>query len=245
MTRRLAWAAVAIVLLVPAKAPAQASDEPTRWGVTASFIPVWNVPPGWKINITADQVNVDGFELTVGFVRGRDLGGDWGLSLVQKAFRRGSHIVRGEGTPCYGQFGCVTERTTIAARDTSLLGLELHRFFAFSTIKRRLEIGLNVAAGVAEVRGTAEKTRLYPIVTTDPISTAITAVTQGQETTAVSATQLFSFGGDYKYSPLCKLQLGVGAMITRGLKVRMEAGLNLPGYQDASVTVVYFFGGRR
>jgi hypothetical protein len=161
---------------------------------------------------------------------------------VRKAFKKGAYIVRDGDVTCYGQFGCVTAGSTIVARDASLVGLEVHKLFVFGTYRERLQFGMTIAAGMAKVVGTADRTSRFPIVTTDPASGAVTGVSEGQETFVVEARQLFGHGGDYKYSPLCKLQAVLGVIVAPGLKVRLETGVNLPGYQVVGISVIYLFG---
>ena len=46
-----------------------------HWGVTAAFTPSWYVPPDFKRVFNAESFEIEGSDLSVGFVRGREEGG--------------------------------------------------------------------------------------------------------------------------------------------------------------------------
>src|SRR4051794_35923468 len=85
---RIAAAAIAIAVVLPTSARAQ--DGP-HWGVTGAIIPHWDVPS--QFNTLVDgTVNVTGRDFTIGIARGRELGGDWGVSFVHKRITDGSRV---------------------------------------------------------------------------------------------------------------------------------------------------------
>jgi hypothetical protein len=48
--------------------------------------------------------------------------------------------------------------------------------------------------------------------------------------------------GGIGYMPLGRIEVAVGAIIVRGLKVRISGGLNMPGVPAIGGTLVYLFG---
>src|SRR5262245_32345667 len=98
------WKSVAlfvglVTLLTPAAALAQNDEGPNRWGVAVSFAPSWKVPEGdspfgklAEVALTAGDLGYDvsGSDFRIGFVRGRHLQGDWGVSYVRRTFKEGS-----------------------------------------------------------------------------------------------------------------------------------------------------------
>ena len=218
-----------------------AADKQSHWGVTGTFVPTWKVPKEFKIIFDADKANIEGSEFEVGFVRGRDLGGDWGLSFVKKNFKVGSVVERGfTELQCFGQDGCIQSGTRYTTRDVSLMGLEIHKFVVFGTISRRVQIGMNFAGGVASVKGQAEKYEAYPQwFISGPRGYTIS---QGSQRSDAEGRELFV--SDLKTVPLLKVQLGVTGILMPGLKVKVLGGLNFPGYSIIGVSAVYLFGAR-
>ena len=215
-------------------APAAAQEDKSHWGVSASFVPRWRVPAEARILFDADKVSVDGSEFRIGLVRGRTLSGDWGVSFVRKTLKDGSRVERGLGRSCFGDFGCVEDGTVYLARQVSLIGVEIHKFIPFGTIKRRVQIGMNVAGGVAQVRGTAERHQFFPNFAEHPQYGYWIGLAQGEEVQEVGARELFL--GEVKTLPLGKIEVAVAAILA--------PGINVPGYEVAAVTFVYLFGAR-
>jgi hypothetical protein len=157
-------------------------------------------------------------------------GGDWGVSLIRKRFRDGSTSLVDLDSGCAGT-PCGTFYTTTS--DTSLLGVEVHRFVSFATIKQRVQIGLNIGGGVGRMRGSIARLTRQPVGFSDII--------QSEDT--VEASELFQPAGtQLKAVPLARLELAVAGIVAPGLKVRVGGGLNLPGYSRVSMDIVYLFG---
>lgn len=72
MLRRIA---VVIVSVLSVASQAVAQDQ---WGVDVALTPSWQSGPGVKQLFSADDVDLQGSAMRIGFVRGMDLGGDWG-----------------------------------------------------------------------------------------------------------------------------------------------------------------------
>jgi hypothetical protein len=171
----------------------------------------------------ADSVTFKGSELRIGFVRGSILGGDWGVSLVHKTVSDDSNIARlsSQCTGC-GSF--------FTASGVTFTGAEIHRFVPFGTIKQRVQIGMNFAGGVAELKGALHEA---------------TVSRTGSVSQDVPASTLFIVSGhDVKTVPLAKIEFAVAGILGPDLKIRASGGVDFPGYDKFSITLVYLFGAR-
>ncbi|MDP3731349.1 MAG: hypothetical protein Q8R34_02540 [bacterium] len=80
----------AVLFVLTAALPLQAAqskdrdEAPVRWGVNVSLPASWEFAYGLKPISKPDQIVLKGSEFQIGFIRGRELGGDWGVSLVRK-----------------------------------------------------------------------------------------------------------------------------------------------------------------
>jgi hypothetical protein len=157
------------------------------------------------------------------------------VSFVRKTLASDSSLVRSGGAFCGPNQNCVVTTTTYSGSGVSLVGGKIHKFVSFGTIANRVQIGLNIAAGAASVRGTVNK---YTVA----------AVPQGPNfvavgtTTTAAAKELMPSG--LSVMPLLDFQLGLGVILAPGLKIKVLGGVNFPGYQVASVSVVYLFGSK-
>ncbi len=84
------WYALAALLAFALAAPAEAqfleAFEEDRWGVHLSFTPQWRAPEQTRYLLGADDAaDWQGSDYSIGFVRGRATGGEWGLALVSNA----------------------------------------------------------------------------------------------------------------------------------------------------------------
>jgi hypothetical protein len=219
MHLRIVIAALFLVLAGPRLALAQIDDA--AWGVTAAFTPRWRVPAFVEGRFDITSVNVTGRELRVGVVRGTTFGGEWGMSLVHKRLGETSAVtVAGaDGTASF-----VTE-------DSELLGVEVHRFFPFARIGGRVQVGVNLAGGVAQVRGFVRGEY-------DPLSADAESFTA-----LVRSRDVFEYTGrDVSWVPIAKVQVAVATLIGERAKVRVGGGLNLPGYELVNVSFSYLLG---
>ena len=220
MRTRIPLLLCAILLLFPRPSAAQL-DNPA-WGLTVGFSPLWQMPSEVLSGLfDADIVDLHGPELRLGVVRGTTFGGEWGISLVHKRFKKDSDV------QLSGEHG----RAIFVTEDAEMLGAEVHRFVVFGTISERVQVGINLALGVAKMRGIAEGR-----YSTAPPGSA-------EQTATVLTPEIFEFvGRELSWLPIGKLELGVGTIIGDRLKVRVSGGLNFPGYQIAGVTVSYLMG---
>jgi len=229
---------LALALLMAS--PVAAQRDRSGWGVSASFAPVWRVPPEAEILFEVEPVDIQGSEFRIGIVRGRDLGGDWGVSFVRKRIKDGSTI-GAASEQCFGPIGCGLAGHQYVYEDVRLTGVEIHKFVTFVTIKQRVQVGMNFAGGVARFKGRTVEYLYDPFVRS--AEGFILSATTQQPTVVMDGPQprdLFII----KPVPLAKVEIGVAGILAPGLKVRVSGGLNIPGYHVGSVTVQYLFGTR-
>lgn len=211
MSRLFAVALVA-VLLTPAGAMAQSFNS--RWGLQATFVPSWSVPDAAKDLFDAETLTVEGGEFRIGVVRGRTLGGDWGISYVQKWLDDGSFAD--------------SESFTRTTSGVVVRGIALDKFAPFGTIKERVQIGLVFGIGVGQASGT---------VTELDKDTATTEEIEAKHFFS-------PVGQDLPVVPLARLELAVAAIVMPGLKLRASGGINYPGVATVALGAVYLFGDR-
>jgi hypothetical protein len=218
---RLQTTAILFALLLGAPAAALAQIDQTAWGLTGGFSPQWKVPATIGGVFDSHDIDVSGRELRVGVVRGTTFGGEWGISLVHKRPRRDA-AVSVEASDGEARF--VTE-------DAELLGVEAHRFFPFARVGKRVQVGLNLAGGVAQIRGFV-RGQYQPF---DAQAQSFSAL--------VPARDIFEYAGrTVDWLPIAKVELGVATMLGDRAKVRVSGGLNLPGFQVVNVTFSYLLG---
>jgi hypothetical protein len=234
---------VAAAVLVGGSNPALAQDS--SWGVIGGLTPTWRVPDNAIKNLfDARAVDLSGSEFRIGIVRGKEFGGDWGVSLIQKRFKDGSTVTRESDFEYQnGTYPAVLGFTTT---DASLRGVELHKYANFGTIKERVQIGMIFGGGIGQLRGTVNRAA----VVYDGNSTTGNEDDLGGEIGRVNepgipATELFApLGFEIEYVPLFRTELAVTGIVAPGLKVRASGGFNMPGTQIFSVSAIYFFGHR-
>lgn len=132
---------------VPDEAGAQ--DRRSHWGVTVGFSPRWETPELLTSRLEelwdGSSIDFSGSEFRVGIVRGSELGGDAGVSFIQRPFHDGSGLVEADGT-------------SYVTRGVVLTGVEAHKFTPFGTIRERVQIGLDYGAGVGRFEGAVDAT---------------------------------------------------------------------------------------
>lgn len=208
------------------------------WGVNVSTVPSWRVPSGDSVLGKLGEValsegdlglSVEGSDFRIGVVRGKPLGGEWGVSFVRRQFEDGStqgaileNCFEGfQGTQC-NRFG-----TVYTYQNVTLTGVEANKFIPFGTIKQRLQIGIDLAGGIGAMKGSAEKRSV---------------IFEGEEVTEdvteTEARELLAFDP----AVFGRFELGAAVILPRGLKLRVSGGMNFPGVHTASLSVMYFFG---
>lgn len=203
-----------LLVLLATPLPTAAQSFNSRWGLQASFVPSWSVPEPAKDLFDAEVLTVEGSEIRVGVVRGRTLGGDWGISYVQKGLKDGSFADSPDFT-----------RTTTGV---TVRGIALDKFAPFGTIKERVQIGMIFGIGAGQASGTVQQLNKHNGLT-EEIEAKQFFSPMGQEIPVV---------------PLARLELAVAAIVMPGFKIRASGGVNYPGVAKFTLGAVYLFGER-
>ena len=226
------------IVLSPSALSAQDSqdDRQSHFGVIVSFSPESKANKQLKfIYDDPDAIDVKSQDFEIGLiVRGRQLGGDWGVSYIQKTYKEGS-VIDSRSESCFQQ-QCFTFGTLDTMQDVRLRGLAIHKFVPFVTIKRRVQIGLGFGGGVGWVKGTAERHEFDTQFV--PPNTSI----QTQTVSQVDAKQLFLEQLDPM--PIWKVELAAGVLLAPGLKVRVGGGLNFTNYPAFTISGIYLIGAK-
>jgi len=242
------FAVIFIVAFVVSTGSARAHDA-TRWGISGSFVPAWSIAKQLSNLLVAvdrdapsSAVEIRGSEFRLGFVRGQELGGDWGVSLVRKQFGRNSRVAQTDLFPLFDSRGRMVGETPYGFSDgldgVTLTGVEYHRFKPFATIKQRVQIGVTYGGGVGQLAGRARGVE-FDEQGTKPVERPVNGLFDQGDVGLLSVA-------DYtlKPVPLAKLELSLAGLIAPGLKVRASGGFNFPGYEVGNISVVYLFGSR-
>jgi hypothetical protein len=216
MNRWGAFIALACVLIAPLPAAAQIDDP--SWGVTAGFSPQWSIPGEFLAELfDATTIDVKGPEFRLGIIRGTTLGGEWGVSLIHKRLSKQSTVAV-EGSD---------DLVTLLANDAELLGVEVHRFIPFVRAGDRVQVGLNVGGGVAQLRGFVTATYVG--------ATSADFTLPFQDILGVTGRQI-------DWAPIGRAELAVATLVGERLKVKVSGGFNMPGFQILSVSFSYLLG---
>jgi hypothetical protein len=228
--RRLAFVGVIVGGLFGAPPVALAQDA--HWGVVGSFVPQWKVPTLLE-NLFDGTVDIKGTDISIGIARGRDRGGDWGVSFIHKTMKDGSLIEKIDQV-CFSN-GCFNDGGRITTRGVTMNGLEVHKYVPFGTIRDRVQIGMNFAGGFGNFNGQFEELE-FNAERIPPFNANVGQ--QTQTLTVKDAKELI----DIPVVPLLKIQAAVGVIASPSFKIRFQGGLDVPGYEIFSVSGVYFFG---
>jgi hypothetical protein len=210
-------------------APAQAAKA-SHWGATGSLTPTWTANEQWRnLLLSEGNLPMEGSEFTVGLVRGSTGGGDWGVSFVRKRFNDG--LVTDQSDSSCSVNACFSSKWAQALRGTELTGVEVHWFWAIATIKNRVQLGMNIAGGVAKVKGEVAETSEFRF--TSPQGEHV-----DRSADLFPANEVF-----FKTQPLAKLEAVGAVIVAPGLKVKVEGGFNAPG-PAVRVAAVYLIGAK-
>ena len=233
---RLAGLVLAVIIAaVPAAARAQKQEEGSNWGVSVSFVPTWKTHDQWKkIFITEAPGSTEGSEFSFGLARGKAHGGHWTVSYIQKPYKEGTTVTLVEEFSDGGFFSRTTETTTY--HDVRYTGIEATKYFAFATIKRRVQIGMTVGGGIANVKGTITEVEDQFNRSTAPNGQVFTNTDHFEET--LPANEVL-----FKYQPLFKAEVQGGVILAPGAKVTIAWGFNAPG-TGLRIGGVYLFGAK-
>lgn len=239
-------AAFMFCLVSPRHGFAQEAD-PSHWGVSFSATPAWTLAQQVKelLSDKGEELNIQGREVTIGFVRGSTRGGDAGVSFVRKPWKDGL----GSSSSNVDCFSPGTNQSPICLNDREqtffdhliLNGVEFHWFFApgFARIKDRVQIGANIGGGIAKVTGSVRTVndRQQPVFTPAPGGGTMRIVTNHTEETKPANEELLPV------FPLLKIELEGAFIASPAVKIKVAGGLNFPG-TGVRVMAVYFFGAR-
>ena len=239
------WFALLIVLGIGIATPspmlAQEAQERARWGLAGSLTPEWEF-----LHFLEDamdkSIDMTGDEIRIGVVRGKELGGDWGVAFVRRRVDDGSSLVQ-EKPKCLAGTAeppVCAGGTFYRTRGALLNGVQMHRFFPLATIARRVQIGAIVSGGVARLEGEADETQEHLQVTIDPV-TGGPRFSIGSETRSVEARSIFDHTFVAEYVPIGGVEAAMAVIAAPGLKLRVSGGASFPGFHRVSLTLVYFF----
>jgi hypothetical protein len=220
----------------------QAQSEPSRWGVAGSLTPHWEFLRFFE-DAMDKVIDMRGDEFRVGVIRGKHLGGEWGIAYVKRRVDDDSTIVQ-EKPKCVaasGQAGVCANGTSYQTRGALLEGVQLHRFFPVATIARRVQIGAVVSGGVARLDGQADERVNHLQVTTAAGAPVFAAAT---ETRSVAARAIFDHTFIADYVPIGGVEAAVAVLAAPGVKLRVSGGASFPGFHQVSITAQYLFGVR-
>ena len=223
---RKRWVVLTIVMAVTAAAPAEAQSfeafEETRWGVHVSLTPEWMASDPFRYLVGADEI-VDwrGSDYSIGFVRGRATGGEWGLSRLRQRVEADSLLclsAGGAGGECYDPVE--------ATGDVRLQGFEFHWFTPFAKFAGdRVQLAVNPAAGAGWYDGMVRR----------PAADA---------GLAVEAADVLRFRGPDGQEglpiPMFRIEFAVAGVVAPGLRLIGSGGYGLPGSRRIAVSLSYF-----
>jgi hypothetical protein len=244
-------AAVTIGLVLIGALPARAQNS--SWGVSGGITPRWEIPSNAiKSLFDLEAVDLTGSDFHIGVVRGKEMGGDWGVSLVRRHFRKDASASR-EPDDWYEEqivdrFGNVFRQPfptqlEFTTTDAALVGLEIYKYANFATIRQRVQIGLLGGGGVGWMKGTMRRDLV--VYNYDESGEDGFGAERRRFSDEVVATELLKpFGQTVDTLPLARLELAVGGIVAPGLKVRASGGFGLPAMQRFSLTAIYLFGAR-
>ena len=229
------------VLSLATSASAQ-TNEPTTFGIQVSFGPQWQIMPQVG-NLFRSDIDLTGREVRVGMVRGRTLGGDWGVSYTHNKVSDTSFIQTSSGR-CGGYpteyYQCFDIGTTYRLRGVSFDGLEVHKYVPFVTIQRRVQVGMNIAGGIGRVKGSAEK-RVTTVQEVNEMPLRKYYVPVETVSNALAADVLKEEGGP-SIIPMVRAEAVVVIIVARGLKVKVSTGgVGVLGYSRFNIGATYLF----
>lgn len=245
MSRLIRLTFVLVFFAFAFKALAQVADnkkddaKKSHFGVVFSFGLPSEAKDSFKTLFDAERIDIRSRDFEIGFVRGRDLGGEWGVSFVQKTLDKGSVVdLTQKGCGYFGSADyCPSIGTKYVLRDAALRGVLIHKFVPFVTVKRRVQFGIAFAGGVARIRGTAEEHSFHAGIYQPGIVPPIL-----EDIRIVPANNVFTHG--IKTIPLWKAEATSAVILAPGLKVKFGSGINFTDYPSMSVGISYLIGAK-
>jgi opacity protein-like surface antigen len=235
-------------LSIPSLAAAQTTAPPAeqkRWGVIATFTPMWKANQAlqqglfWSDPEDDSTPLFEGNEFTIGFARGSERGGDWGVSYVRKALKDFTQTTTyGPDSFCPAPNNCQTYTSTSvrSTHDVIVEGVEVHFFIPFARLaNERVQLGINVGGGMGFSKGTFTETQTDTLTSTLPPSTQIDTYTSEGDVAGEIVGQIV---------PLVKAEFQASFRVARGLKINANIGMNAPSAFAFRIGVLYLFGAK-
>jgi hypothetical protein len=222
-------------------------STPVEWGLTFGLTPRWDIVPAGLAPLAGLEPedmtsrggpsSLKGTDWSIGFARGRAVGGDWGISFVQQRLRRDSVLDHTgacggsvEIARCFGEY--------IQLTGASVIGPEFHLNVPIVTIRERVQIGLALAGGAGIVRGTATVDQYDQTFNGNGTVDVVVTHREGN-ITDVAADQIFT--SNEPWAPIGRIQPGVAFIVSPRIKVSVHAGFNYPGTTTFRIGATYFF----
>ena len=231
---RFSLAVLFISAVGAAPARAQKQEESSHWGVGFSYSPTWQANKEFQnIFIIESDDRLEATEWAIGVSRGKLRGGHWTVSYLSKPFK--NKTITESETFVDGNFSSESTTSTTFT-DLRYKGVEALKYLAFVTIKRRVQVGMNVGGGIATVEGTV--TEVFDEVNRFTQQNGQVQVQTNHEESTVPANEYL-----YQYQPLFKVEVQSAIIVAPGLKVTVAWGLNNPG-TGFRIGGVYLFGAK-
>jgi hypothetical protein len=229
---------LAVVTFFTLSVPSLALAQDSGWGVVFSLTPEWKAgSPFEQIFEGESGFDVHGSDFSIGFARGSDEGGDWGVSFIRQSWSNDSFVDDRE-LDCQFFNGCFTVGEYFLFRDVKYNAFLIHKFAPFVTIANRVQIGMNFGGGIGSFSGMIERRDSEVDFVSFNQQTGRPVGRQRPEvvTLVPPEEELFSPW------PIGKVQIAAAVRVAPGAKVRFAGGIDFPGTSSFSVTGVYLFG---
>jgi hypothetical protein len=209
------------------------------------------------------ELTVEGRDLSVGVVRGRPLGFEFGINYVRKSINK-NFVLPSENFASFGLPGTpVSTVTYTATENLEVTGVDSHVLIPAGRIGRRVQIGVLLGGGLGAVptttvRKTAEGPPFYavcdqfsvggPPLANPPATGGCVPDEYGQSVPLVPGTRYGQV--DQRFQDILPMssvwlfmrtQIAADVQIAQPLKVRFAGGFNFPSAQYFGVDLVYLF----
>lgn len=239
--RKASFVVAFVAVLALLAGSAQAQDK-SSWGAQISFGQQWQILPLVEKLFQSDS-DLTGREVRVGVVRGRKLGGDWGVSYTYNKINDTSFVQTSSGRcggyPTAEYYRCFNVGTTYQLHGVSFGGLEAHKYVPFVTIAEHAQIGVNIAGGVVWVKGSAEK-RMTTVNEVNEMP-ARKYYVQAETVSSVLAVEAIKEEIGSSMIPMIRAEAVVAVILNRGLKIKASIGIGALGYSRFNIGTTYLF----